>query len=187
MRDFAEALRTLPYVAMRAEPLQIGTLTVLNDCYNANPASMKNALAILRSLRRGARRLVFVCGEMAELGVQTQALHAELGEAVAKVGVDLLLAVGEPARVTAATAQAARCDLQAVCFDNADSLCDNLERLVGEYDIILVKGSRTARLEKVIQKLHELRARAAIPRRIEEIPASRMRRQPESIKDREQG
>jgi UDP-N-acetylmuramoyl-tripeptide--D-alanyl-D-alanine ligase len=187
VQDFAEALRTLPQVAMRAEPLQIGTLTVLNDCYNANLASMKNALAILRNLRSADRRLVFVCGEMAELGPQTQVLHAELGEAVAEAGVDLLLAVGEPTRVVAAAAQAARRELQAAWFDGTTSLCDSLAQFVGRDDIMLVKGSRTARLETVVQRLQELYTQAAVRPRIEEIAAPRMRRQPESVEDREQG
>lgn len=151
--DFADALRTLPQIAMRAEPVQIGTLTVLNDCYNANPASMKNALAILRNLRSDGRRLVFICGAMAELGEQTEALHAELGAAVAQAGVDLLLTVGEPAQATARAAQAIRDPLRVECFDNTAVLCDNLEQFVTEGDIILVKGSRTARLETVVDKL----------------------------------
>ena len=95
---------------MRAETLQIGTLTVLNDCYNANPASMKNALAMLRNLRSCCdsnrdRRLVFICGHMGELGPQTQSLHAELGVAVAEAGVDLLVAVGEAPKTTAQAAK----------------------------------------------------------------------------------
>ncbi len=155
--DFARAVRTLSGVAMRAEPLQLGTLTVLNDCYNASPASMKNALAILAGLRAEAgakRRTVFICGHMAELGAQSEALHAELGREVARAGVDLLLAVGEPTRATATAARAAATyDLRAVCFDDTASLCDNLERIVTESDIILVKGSRAARLETVVQGL----------------------------------
>jgi UDP-N-acetylmuramoyl-tripeptide--D-alanyl-D-alanine ligase len=157
--EFARAVRTLSGVAMRVEPLQIGTLTVLNDCYNANPASMRNALAILAGLRAGApagttRRTVFICGHMAELGAQSEALHAELGIEVARAGVDLLIAIGEPTRTTAAAAHdVATYDLQTVCFDDTASLCDNLERFVTEYDIILVKGSRAARLETVVQGL----------------------------------
>lgn len=155
--DFARAVRTLSGVAMRAEPLQLGTLTVLNDCYNASPASMKNALAILAGLRAEAgakRRTVFVCGHMAELGAQSETLHAELGREAARAGVDLLLAVGEPTRATAEAARAAAThDLRAVCFDDTASLCDNLERIVTESDIILVKGSRAARLETVVQRL----------------------------------
>ncbi|HNY78264.1 MAG: UDP-N-acetylmuramoyl-tripeptide--D-alanyl-D-alanine ligase [Sedimentisphaerales bacterium] len=157
VEEFARAVRTLSGVAMRVEPLQLGTLTVLNDCYNASPASMKNALAILAGLRAEAgakRRTVFVCGHMAELGAQSEALHAELGREVARAGVDLLVAVGGPTRATAEAArEAATYDLRAVCFDDTASLCDNLERIITEYDIILVKGSRAARLETVVQGL----------------------------------
>ncbi|MDY0355010.1 MAG: UDP-N-acetylmuramoyl-tripeptide--D-alanyl-D-alanine ligase [Sedimentisphaerales bacterium] len=159
VEQFADRIQTLPGVAMRAEPLQIGTLTVLNDCYNANPASMKNALAILAALRANAgpdakRRMVFICGHMAELGAQSETLHAELGREVARVGVDLLVTVGEAAKTTLAAArEASKHDLQTVCFDDTAALCDNLERLVREYDIILVKGSRAARLENVVQEL----------------------------------
>jgi UDP-N-acetylmuramoyl-tripeptide--D-alanyl-D-alanine ligase len=157
--DFATAVATMRGVAMRAEPVQIGTLTVLNDCYNANPASMKNALAILHNLRPSGganhdRRLVFICGEMAELGPQTNPLHAELGAAVAQAGVDLLVAIGEAPRITARAAQDASVeDLRVRCFDDAASACDRLRDLIREDDIVLVKGSRMARLERVVERL----------------------------------
>jgi UDP-N-acetylmuramoyl-tripeptide--D-alanyl-D-alanine ligase len=159
LREFAAALETLSGISMRAETVQIGALTVLNDCYNANPASMKNALAMLRCLRAdGAadrrRRLVFICGAMAELGAQTEALHAELGTAVAEAGVDLLVTVGEPPRITARVArEAAPHDLQTRCFDSTASVCDHLREFLQQDDILLVKGSRTARLERVVQEL----------------------------------
>jgi UDP-N-acetylmuramoyl-tripeptide--D-alanyl-D-alanine ligase len=159
LNDFAGAVESLSAVSMRSEALQIGTLTVLNDCYNANPASMKNALAMLRNLRSCSdsnhrRRLVFICGEMAELGPQTQALHAELGTAVAQAGVDLLVTVGEPPRTTARVArETARYDLQTQCFESTVSVCNHMKEFVKEDDIILVKGSRTARLERVVEKL----------------------------------
>ncbi len=157
--DFAQALENLPTVSMRAEAMKIGTLTVLNDCYNANPASMKNALAMLHNLRpdgdaKRGRRLVFICGEMAELGSQTEALHAELGQAVAEAGVDLLVTVGAPPRTTAQTArQAARHDLRTRSFDDTLSTCNHLQEFIQQDDIILVKGSRTARLEQVVNEL----------------------------------
>ena len=190
--DFAQAVESLRSVAMRAEPVRIGTLTVLNDCYNANPASMKNALAMLRNLRpagdevsRASRprsegetvsrascprcegetaspretpstrsRLVFICGEMAELGAQSQSLHAELGTAVAEAGVDLLVAIGELPRVAARAAQeASRDGLQVREFADTASACDHMQDLIRKDDIILVKGSRVARLERVVEEL----------------------------------
>ena len=156
--DFAQAVGTLPAVAMRAEPLQIGTLTVLSDCYNANPASMKNALDILTNL--GAtekRRLVFICGDMAELGQASEQLHAESGTAIAQARVRLLITVGNFAKIAANTAKSsARHELQTESFKDTLSACNNLEKFVKDYDIILVKGSRTAGLEMVVKRLKKL-------------------------------
>ena len=156
--DFAEALLTLPKVPLRTELLQIGTLTVLNDCYNANPASMKNALDILVHLGSDKRRrLVFICGDMAELGQQSHRLHTELGVAIAQAEVQLLLAVGKSAQVvTDAAKSAAKHDLHIEYFQDTASVCNNLEKFIKQDDIVLVKGSRTARLEAAVEKLKQL-------------------------------
>jgi len=158
INDFAEALKTLSPVSMRTELLQIGTLTVLSDCYNANPASMRNALQILANLDpTGRRREVFICGDMAELGVQSEHLHAELGRNIAQAGVQLLLAVGRFAKIAAEAAQAnADNYLDIKCFGDTVSACNNLHEYIKDYDIILVKGSRVAKLELLVEKLNEL-------------------------------
>ncbi len=158
IEDFARGVRTLQALPMRAELLQIGTLTVLNDCYNANPASMKNALDILRHLEpEKKRRLVFICGNMAELGQQTEQLHTELGASIAQAKVQVLLAVGKFAKVAAEAAKrTADYNLQTICFADALSACNNLHEFIKDYDIILVKGSRAAKLEMVTEKLKGL-------------------------------
>ncbi len=156
--DFAQALENLPPVDMRAELLQLGTLTVLNDCYNANPASMKNALEILTNIDSSAkRRRVFVCGDMAELGQHSPHLHAELGLQIALARVEILLVVGELARIAAdAATRNADHDMRTECFEDVASLCNNVAKFVKENDIILVKGSRVAGLEIVVDRLKEL-------------------------------
>jgi len=156
--DFALAIKTLPPVSMRAELLQIGTVTILSDCYNANPGSMRNALEILAGLDpTGKRRLVFICGEMAELGQQAEQLHAELGTVIARSGVQLMLAIGKLAGIAAGSAEAnAQHNLQTKCFPDTISVCNKLNEFIKDYDIILIKGSRTAKLEVVVEKLKEL-------------------------------
>ena len=164
--DFAQAVKTLSPISMRAELLQIGTLTVLNDCYNANPASMRNAMDILTGLDPARkRRLVFICGDMAELGQQTERLHTELGTYIAKAKVGLLVAVGKFAKITTEAAKTTAeynsdsheaKSLQIKCFEDTISACNNLHEFIKDYDIILVKGSRTAKLEMVVEKLKEL-------------------------------
>ena len=158
IEDFAQAVRTLSAVSMRTQVLQIGTLTVLNDCYNANPASMENALDILRNLETGTeRRSVFICGDMAELGRDAERLHTRLGASIAQTKVQLLIAVGELAGVAAEAAQKrADYDLQIKCFKDTASACNNLHEFIKDYDIVLVKGSRTAQLEAAVEKLKEL-------------------------------
>lgn len=158
VNDFANAIRNLPAVSMRCELLQIGTLTVLNDCYNANPASMKNALQILANLgvSKGSRT-VFICGDMAELGKQSTQLHAELGTEIAEAGVQLVLGVGALAEIAAESAKScAKYDLQTESFKNTLSLCNNLDKFIKDNDIVLVKGSRIAKLETTIDNLSRL-------------------------------
>ncbi|MBN2137944.1 MAG: UDP-N-acetylmuramoyl-tripeptide--D-alanyl-D-alanine ligase [Sedimentisphaerales bacterium] len=156
--DFAQALRSLPGVSMRAEILEIGTLTVINDCYNANPASMANALDILARLQaRTGRRSVFICGDMGELGPRSESLHIELGASIARAKIHVVVAAGRLAGIAAAGARDnAEYDLQIRCFEDGPSACNNLAEIVKDYDIVLVKGSRSARLETAVDKLKEL-------------------------------
>jgi UDP-N-acetylmuramoyl-tripeptide--D-alanyl-D-alanine ligase len=158
INDFAEIIKTLPSVPMRAEILQIGNLTVLNDCYNANPASVKNALDMLVTLgSEKKQRLVFLCGDMAELGEHAEKLHAQLADSVTKAKVRLLLTVGDLAKVTAETTKTlAQYDLHTKSFADTVSACNNLHKYIKDYDIVLVKGSRVAKLELAVEKLKEL-------------------------------
>ena len=153
--DFNMAIKDIIGTSMRAEVLQIGTLTVLNDCYNANPASMKNALEILTKIdETKKRRLVFICGDMAELGTQSENLHIELGNTIAQAGIDLVIAVGKFAKIAAQVAMKnTKKEFQIKCFNDTLSACNKLHEFIKDYDIILVKGSRTAKLEAALEKL----------------------------------
>jgi len=154
LEDFAEALSTFEAVDMRLQITRSGPITVINDCYNANPASMANALDCLSQVGVGHRR-VFICGTMAELGAQSKDLHAQLGKLVAESGVEVLLAAGEYAEVVAEAAKTSACndDFEAFVFKNTNEMCNNLSRFVQRDDIVLVKGSRSAKLERAVAKL----------------------------------
>ncbi len=158
--DFAEAVKTLSVIPMRAELLQAGTLTILNDCYNASPASMKNALSILSKISsHKRRRSVFICGDMAELGAQTEKLHEELGETIAAANVGLLLTVGDNAKIAADNAKKkADYNLMVKSFKDTLSACNNLQKIIKDDDIILVKGSRINKLELAVEKLKLLKS-----------------------------
>jgi UDP-N-acetylmuramoyl-tripeptide--D-alanyl-D-alanine ligase len=166
--QFADAIKTISPASMRTEMLKIGSLTVISDCYNANPASMKNALDILTNLagsqkNRAAcpgeaqRRRVFICGDMAELGDSEQSLHLQLGEQIAKAGVNLLITLGNLAAVAAESAKKTSPGIETHSFTNNTDLCNNLRDLIKDSDIILVKGSRVNKLELVVDKLKSYR------------------------------
>ncbi|MBE0537471.1 MAG: UDP-N-acetylmuramoyl-tripeptide--D-alanyl-D-alanine ligase, partial [Phycisphaerae bacterium] len=155
LEAFAEAAATLAPAEMRLDIQQVGTLTLINDCYNANPASMANAVdTLVRISGDGGRRTVFVCGQMGELGEQSAHYHAELGRRVAEAGIGVLLAAGPFAEVTAQGAQEIGSgELACLVFRDTAHLCDNLVDIVRGGDIILVKGSRSAGLEKAVRVL----------------------------------
>ncbi len=156
--DFARSIKSFKAIPMRTEILQFGNLTILNDCYNANPASMKSALQILNAVDPAKRRRhVFICADMDELGEYSETFHRQLGEDITKAGIALLLTAGPLSKIAADSAKAsARHKLQTKSFPDTCSACDNLYKFIKDSDIILIKGSRSAKLELAVEKLKQL-------------------------------
>lgn len=157
LSDFTEAVASLSPVPMRLVAEHIGRATLLNDCYNANPASMANALDTLSRLAAQTKqRAVFIAGSMGELGAESAVLHRRLGQQTAHAGVACLLACGAFASDIVAGAKEAGFKGQSHVFKNTAALCDKLHSFVRPADIILVKGSRAAGLEAAIEVLRRL-------------------------------
>jgi UDP-N-acetylmuramoyl-tripeptide--D-alanyl-D-alanine ligase len=121
-------------------PLPGGGL-LLNDCYNANPVSMRAALEHLVERGLGHRR-VAVLGEMAELGREAPAYHREVGELVHRLGIEQVIAVGELARAYGGE-----------WVSSADDAAAALRAAIRPGDVVLVKGSRSVGLEAVAENL----------------------------------
>jgi UDP-N-acetylmuramoyl-tripeptide--D-alanyl-D-alanine ligase len=146
LEEMADRAANIGFSRFRGERLELGDgIVLVNDCYNANPVSMRAALDHLASLEGGRR--IAVLGEMAELGPDAPAYHREVGEHARGEGVDLLIGVGEPARGYDPD------ELVADPAEAAELLAAQLE----PGDAILVKGSRSAGLEAVAETLAELR------------------------------
>ncbi|MEX1008207.1 MAG: UDP-N-acetylmuramoyl-tripeptide--D-alanyl-D-alanine ligase [Acidimicrobiia bacterium] len=124
---------------------------VLDDAYNANPASMAAALRALASMRVAGKR-VAVLGEMRELGAQSNDEHAQLGRLAAEESVDLLVVVGTGA-TTLATAARERGLVDVIETPDAATALEELHERVGATDAVLVKGSRAVGLELVVRGL----------------------------------
>jgi UDP-N-acetylmuramoyl-tripeptide--D-alanyl-D-alanine ligase len=126
-------------------------VVVVNDAYNANPASMTAALEALAAIgRRGSRRTIAVLGEMLELGASSHEDHAAVGEHAASLGIDVLLTVGEAAGAIAAGARRTPGWAgTAVSTAGRDQAAAWLRHNVVARDVVLVKASRGAALEHV--------------------------------------
>jgi UDP-N-acetylmuramoyl-tripeptide--D-alanyl-D-alanine ligase len=134
---------------LRLETLPSG-LTLIDDCYNANPASMSAALRTLLDLS-GSGRAVAVLGDMLELGSFEEEAHRALGEEAARRGVKLLAAFGPRSRLTAEAARAA--GLPSFHTLDVEELIAWAQGAVEGADVLLVKGSRGMRLERLVEAL----------------------------------
>jgi UDP-N-acetylmuramoyl-tripeptide--D-alanyl-D-alanine ligase len=148
----AEMARRAPQVAfsrLRGEVLELADdIVVVNDCYNANPISMRAALEHLASLEVEGRRLA-VLGGMAELGPNGPAYHREAGALARQLGIAPIVGVGELARDYAPDHWA----------HDVESAAGPVARLLEPGDAVLVKGSRAIELERLTEELVKRRGR----------------------------
>ncbi len=145
----ADALSDFAGAQMRLQRIRLGAVTVLNDAYNANPASVAAAAEVLGELP--ARRRVMIVGDMKELGPRGEQLHRDTGERIARAGVDLLIAVGTLGRYVAQGA--AGQGLRAECFETVEAACAAAPALLTDGDVILLKGSRAMAMERLLEPI----------------------------------
>jgi len=155
--DAAEALSAAtPRSHWRMEVTEVAGVTVVNDAYNANPESMRAALKSLAILAGEGtdRRSIAVLGQMAELGAESIAAHDAIGRLAVRLDVNLLLAVGEAARPIAnGAALEGSWNGEAQWVPDRDAAVRQLLGLLKAGDVVLVKGSRAADLQRVAQAL----------------------------------
>jgi UDP-N-acetylmuramoyl-tripeptide--D-alanyl-D-alanine ligase len=154
VQEIAERLRSVEPPSQRGEVLHFKEgFTVINDSYNSNPAALMSMIEMLVDGADDGRTIV-VAGEMLELGPTESDIHRATGEAIAKSGVDVLIGVRGQA---AAMVEGARnAGLASAQFANdSEEAGELLLKTITNGDVVLVKGSRGVRTEKVIEKLLE--------------------------------
>ncbi len=148
--EAAKTLETFTGARMRLESQQVGKLLLINDAYNANPASCEAAGKVLEQLTSAGRRVMIV-GDMLELGAESSTLHQELGQALARMHIDLVVGVGELGSQVAKAAEQAGTSAQS--FPDTPAACEGIVPLLAEEDAVLLKASRRMGLEKLIEPI----------------------------------
>jgi UDP-N-acetylmuramoyl-tripeptide--D-alanyl-D-alanine ligase len=135
---------------MRMDIYEKNGVTVLADCYNAAPESMRAAIDVISAIDVKGRRIA-VLGDMKELGENCEYMHRSVGYYLAQKKVDVLLTVGGLAAVLAVGATERSC-IEAFAFDNNDDAANKLREILSEGDAVLFKASRSMAFEDIINK-----------------------------------
>jgi UDP-N-acetylmuramoyl-tripeptide--D-alanyl-D-alanine ligase len=131
---------------MRGVWRTVGRATLINDAYNANPASMREAITLLDTLKTPRQR-VLVLGSMLELGAQSDAYHREIAERALKSSAGVVAAVGE---FTRAFQQLGNPNGRVIVADTAEALWPQLAPRLAPDAVLLLKASRGVRLERLV-------------------------------------
>ncbi len=159
LEDCAAGLASAPLTQARLQIKEIRGVRFIDDSYNANPESTKAALLTLAELETDGQRIA-VLGQMAELGAESLRGHREVGETAASLGIDRLIALGAPEIAAAASAAGLS---ESRVADTAETAAAFLEEVTRPGDLVLIKGSRSARTERVLEEFgkKETEARSA--------------------------
>lgn len=153
IEEAAEALSNYIHTGLRQHIEKKGGQTVIVDCYNAAPASMKAAIDVLCEMKPekdGRRVLVF--GDMLELGEMSERLHEEIGEYAVNKGVDLLICYGKFAKYAAKKAD--EMGHHSGSTEDPSMLSGYLKMKLKEGDVVLYKGSRGMHMEDIIKSVY---------------------------------
>src|SRR5205823_1422287 len=149
LEEAAAGLAGTPLTKARLQIKEVNGVQFLDDSYNANPDSMKAALQTLVELTADGKRIA-VLGEMRELGKESECGHREVGETAAALKIDQLIAIGDVAAAIADAARDAGLENSSIVGSTSEA-ADLLIDLAAPGDLVLIKGSRLARTEDVIE------------------------------------
>jgi len=152
----AEALLGAKAYDMRMQIIEKNGITVISDCYNANPHSMKMSLQTLASMPCKSRKIA-VLGDMKELGLHSKEYHREIGSMLPELSIDYLVAIGSDAIEYCKGAEKAGLKTSRIKYfkDKQDAI-EALKFLIRKDDLVLIKASRSMKLEDVSASLLEL-------------------------------
>lgn len=152
LEEIKAGIESLQPVSGRFHIIETGKYTVVDDCYNANPVSMKASLDVLTD---AMGRKVAILGDMGELGENEVEMHREVGVYAASRNLDLLLCVGELSQYMAEAARHAAPAKTILHFATKEEMLKELPKILQEGDTVLVKASHFMGFEDVVKELEE--------------------------------
>lgn len=152
MDKILEGIRTFEPTAQRLAIENYNGITIINDCYNASPDSIKAALNVLKDTK--ADRRVAILGDVLEMGDYAEEAHYKLGEAVKNAGVDLLITAGENMKHLARGAKEAGVN-EIHAFDKTLEVCAFVKDAIKKGDAVLIKASHGMRFNEVYDAIKE--------------------------------
>ena len=150
LEEIKSGIENAQTISGRNNIIHTENYVVMDDCYNANPVSMKASLDVLSS---ALGRKVAILGDMGELGADEKALHYGVGTHAAKKQIDLLLCVGNLAEEILKGSKAENPEMNALLFQTKEELLEKLPELLSKGDSILVKASHFMQFEKIVKAL----------------------------------
>lgn len=146
-----KALRNVKLTGLRSEIKNINGIKFINDCYNANPSSMKNAINMLKNI--SGNKKIAILGDMLELGEIKKKAHKEIGTYIAGNGIDYLITTGELGIYISEAAVKSKMDKNSVKhFKKKEEIPDFLDEIIETNDVVLLKGSRGMKMELIYQE-----------------------------------
>jgi UDP-N-acetylmuramyl pentapeptide synthase len=146
-KELQDGIKNLAVTSMRLDIVKGKLFTIIDDCYNASPDSMKAAIDVLDTVK-GSRKIA-VLGTMKELGEKSFEFHKEVAEYVKEKNIDLLVTVGEFSQAYKDGFGSESC----ISFDNLEDVTNYMLEKVETNDAILVKASRSMKFETIVNKL----------------------------------
>lgn len=150
LEEIKAGIENAQTISGRNNLIHTANYTIMDDCYNANPVSMKASLDVLAT---ALGRKVAILGDMGELGADEHSLHYTVGEHAAGKKIDLLLCVGTLSEEIVKGAKAVNPDMNAYLFAAKEELLKKLPELLKKGDSILVKASHFMQFEKIVKAL----------------------------------
>lgn len=148
--EIKAGIESLETLGGRFNIVETGKYTVIDDCYNANPMSMKASLGVLNDVEE---RCVAILGDMGELGENEAALHREVGEYAGEQNIDEYIVVGELSKNISEAIREVKPEADLHTFETVEELIPALDTLLDEGDIVLVKASHFMGFDRIVEAL----------------------------------